>query len=62
MTKRITTTVSDAIFEDLKGMSEDYGMSVSAIVSVAIMTYFEQKKAMLSLSELSKMAKERSDS
>ena len=55
MSKRINITVSDKVHETLKGISEDYGITISAIVSTAIMSYLEQKQVLQTLSNLDLM-------
>ena len=52
MTKRINITVSDSVHEELKKISEDFGMPISSLGSVAIMTWLEQKQALSAMGEL----------
>jgi len=53
MSKRINITVSDSVYENLKSISEDYGMPLSSLGSMAIMTWLEQKQAITSMGNVS---------
>ena len=52
MSKRINITVSDSVYDNLKNISEDYGMPLSSIGSMAIMTWLEQKQAVSSMGNI----------
>ena len=52
MAKRINISVSDSVYLVLKGMSEDYGIPLSSLGSMAMMTWLEQKQAMSTMGEL----------
>lgn len=52
MSKRINITVSDTVYETLKVISDDYGMPLSSLGSVAIMTWLEQKQAITAMGNL----------
>jgi transcriptional regulatory protein LevR len=55
MSKRINITVSDSVYEILRSISENYGMPVSSLGSVAIMNYLEQKQAVNIMENLPKI-------
>lgn len=55
MTTRINITVSDTIHQELKSMSADFGIPISSIGSMAIMTYLQQQKALLAMGDLKTM-------
>lgn len=52
MTKRINITVSDVVYESLKKISEDFGMPVSSLGSIAIMSWLEQKQVVNAMGDL----------
>lgn len=55
MSKRLNITVSDSVHEELKQISEEFGMPISSIGAVAIMTYLQQQKALLAMGDLKSM-------
>jgi len=55
MTKRVNITVSDSVYDVLKGMSEDYGMPLSSLGSMAIMSWLEQKQAMVAMGNVQEL-------
>lgn len=52
MSKRVNITVSDSVYETLRTISEDYGMPISSLGSMAIMTWLEQKQALVAMGDL----------
>jgi len=52
MTKRLNVTVSDTVDLELKNISLEYGMPVSSIISMSIMAYLQQQKAILAVGDL----------
>lgn len=55
MSKRINVTVSDNVYEKLKVISEEYGMPVSSLGSMAIMTWLEHKQVLSSIGDLNSL-------
>lgn len=55
MSKRINISVSDSVYLILKGMSDDYGIPLSSLGSMAMMTWLEQKQAMVAMGDLKSM-------
>lgn len=52
MARRINITVSDKTYELLKTLSDESGMSMSAIMNMTAHKYFEDKKVVSSLEEI----------
>ena len=52
MSKRINISVSDSVYLTLKTMSEDYGIPLSSLGSMAMMVWLEQKQAMVAMGDL----------
>lgn len=52
MSKRINISVSDSVYLILKSMSDDYGIPLSSLGSMAMMTWLEQKQAMVAMGDI----------
>jgi predicted DNA-binding protein len=52
MTKRINMTISDSLYERIKGISDESGMTLSSICTMMIMTYFNQQDALSSMNNV----------
>lgn len=52
MSKRINISVSDSVYLTLKSMSDDYGIPLSSLGSMAMMSWLEQKQAITAMGDV----------
>lgn len=52
MSKRINISVSDSVYLTLKAMSDDYGIPLSSLGSMAMMSWLEQKQAISAMGDV----------